>query len=381
MSNSQNLMGNSDDPAGQREKGPVDLNAAKPEPATFEKPTAKKGSKRAQKIEKLAELIAFAYSRKGQRVVLKPKVKKLICQKPMLNDSERNHLLDLARGDVRLAIPRQLLLVAFDVSHPALRASLRDFVGSALRTHPAFASEEMTAILKNLPDGPDVGDALTMIANLDYSKLAALPEKVRRKKADLAALRANATYCLGLWFVETRAVTHQELAQHLFSSLWQPKEKSTHDDLTQLRLLTETRDLAAVGAACESFKNQADEMSSLAVRARRGEGEALETARLLAASANQLKQELEAREAKIIAVEQDMTEQKQRYENELAHLRDDHESLRARVLRRIREDVNLLDEGLHALQRDPPKVRVMEDHAERALAGLRSEVKQLEAEN
>jgi hypothetical protein len=366
----------------QEEQRPVDVDAATQSGAlAVGKPAAKKRSKRAQGIERLADLIAYAYSRKGQRVVLKHNVEKLISRNPTLDDSEIEHLLNLAHGDVTLAVPRQLLLVALGVSHSSLRASFREFVGRVLRTHPAFASEEMNAALNNLPDGPDVGQALAMIASVDYSKLSALPEKVRRKKATLAALRTNATYCLSLWFVETRGVSHEELAQHLFSSLWQPEIKSTHDDVTRLRLLTENRELEAVGVACESFKNQADQMSNLAARAQRGEASAQETARLLAASAEQLRWDVEARDEQIGALERAMGEQKQHYEDAITHLRDDHESLRARVLRRIREDVNLLDEGLHALQRDPPKVRVMEDHAERALDGLRSEIKQLEAEN
>ena len=59
------------------------------------------------------------------------------------------------------------------------------------------------------------------------------------------------------------------------------------------------------------------------------------------------------------------------------HLSDDLEHLRSRLLRRLKAEVGLLDEGLHALRRDPPKIRVMEDHAERALEGLKKEIKEL----
>ena len=55
-------------------------------------------------------------------------------------------------------------------------------------------------------------------------------------------------------------------------------------------------------------------------------------------------------------------------------MRNDYEDLRGRVLRRLREDTALLEEGLHALRREPPKVHVMEDHAERAIDALKREM-------
>ena len=45
--------------------------------------------------------------------------------------------------------------------------------------------------------------------------------------------------------------------------------------------------------------------------------------------------------------------------------------MKGQTLRRLNEDSALLEEGLHALQREPPKVGVMIDHAERAIDGLK----------
>ena len=38
-----------------------------------------------------------------------------------------------------------------------------------------------------------------------------------------------------------------------------------------------------------------------------------------------------------------------------------------------------MEEGLHALRRNPPKIHVMDDHAERVLDGLYMEIKELES--
>ena len=63
--------------------------------------------------------------------------------------------------------------------------------------------------------------------------------------------------------------------------------------------------------------------------------------------------------------------------DERAGLKDDYQRLRGTVLRRLRADLSLLGDGLHALQRDPPKVNIMRDHAERVLDSLREEAERL----
>lgn len=361
--------------AKESERG-AEFSTADAEP----KLAAKKPSRKPKKIESLAQLIAFAYRQRGKAVSPKPKVIKHISQNPVLEADTFQELLTLANADIKLAVPVQLLIAGYGISHSGVRASIHDFVGTVLGQHPAFGSEEMNAALRNLPNGPDIPEALSLIANTDYRKLQSLPDKIRRKKRELTALRINATYSLALWFVETRGLMPRELAQHLFAALWQPDGNKVHDDVHQLRLLIANRDVDAVGAACATFKNHADNMSSLASKAQRAEADALEKVQSLNASSDQLKSGLKARDAQIAAIETDLARQQLDHENELAHIRDEHEMLRARVLRRIKEDVKLLDEGLHALQRDPPKIRVMEDHAERAADGLRNEIKQLEAE-
>jgi len=359
---------------------PVDRESTEPSDFPIEHSRRKKRSSRSQKIENVGELIAFIYGRKGKSVTLKPKVIKVLSQSPTLDLSAFEELLRLARNDLRLAVPVQLLLVTLGISHPALRASLRDFVGAVLREHPAFSSQQMNAALRNLPEGPDVERSLKLISSAEFLKRQPLPDRMKSRKREIAALRVNATYSLALWFAETRGLKPEEVADALFLCLWRADGNQARDELKQFRLLTRSHDVDAVGAACTVFKQRADNMSAAASRAQRGEAEALEKAATLTGSVNELTEELNDREAKITAINTQMEKQKQDYENRLAHARDDHENLRARVLRRLKEDVRLLDEGVHALQRDPPKVRVMEDHAERTLDGLRREIQQLEGE-
>ena len=63
-------------------------------------------------------------------------------------------------------------------------------------------------------------------------------------------------------------------------------------------------------------------------------------------------------------------------DREAQHI-NEMENLKGRILHRLIEETHLLEEGLHALTRSPPKVHVMVDHAERAITNLRKEIDNL----
>ena len=87
--------------------------------------------------------------------------------------------------------------------------------------------------------------------------------------------------------------------------------------------------------------------------------------------------QIEAAKAQVERLENEIRSARSAYENEKAHMRNDYEELRGRVLRRLREELSLLDDGLQALRQDPPKIHVMDDHAERAIDGLKREMERL----
>ena len=72
-----------------------------------------------------------------------------------------------------------------------------------------------------------------------------------------------------------------------------------------------------------------------------------------------------------------LNEETQAHSARDARWRDDYETLKGRTLDRLIEESSLLEEGLHALKREPPKVRVMVDHAERAIESLKREAEQI----
>ena len=329
-------------------------------------------------IKDLAGFIVYAYSRKGQRLSLTPKIEKAICNNPKLDSKSRERLLSLAKEDILLAVPRQILLAVRNiVGYPNLKNEVRCFIKDALKMHPIFSIPELEGSLENLDNALDPRRALGVLFETDYSKLPELSVKKPLKPRDYELLRANAIYSLAIWFSETRNLTLERLNQYLFECLWQPHTSEAKDEAARLRILTDIRDLAGVGIACAVFKRQLDQQMQVADSAKRAENSALERLQRLNTSYQELQRDLNDRDNRISELNKSLDAEKRAHEYTRIHLSDDLENLRSRLLRRLRNEVELLDEGLHALRRDPPKIRIMEDHAERAIEGLKKEIKEL----
>jgi hypothetical protein len=335
--------------------------------------------KKGPPVENLEQFIAYAYSRQGQRITLKPAVEKAICRHPKLSEEARSRLLRLAGDDLLLAVPCQLLLIVRDIAgYPVLNSEMRNFVRQVLEMHPAFSRPELKSALGNQPDAPGPESAMAMLVTSDFSALPDLKRDKPLRSKDFDELRANAAYCLAVWFTETRGLSIEKINQLLYETLWRPMSPGAKDETVRLRYLTEIRDLAGVGLACATFKRQSDEMAYVVADAGKKLTTASEHVTALTMRNEQLRRDLDERDRRLAALHQALESERRDHAHTRAHLQDDFEQLRTRLLRRIKAEVNLLTEGLHALRRDPPKIHVMEDHAERALDALRKAVKELE---
>ena len=355
-----------------------------PNPDTPKPPLSTSGAKKkpSQEIKNLEQFLTYAYERKGQRIRLKPTTLKAISKQPKLNEDARKKLLGIAKTDVLLAVPLRLLLKARDiVDYPILRNEIRNFIREVLQAHAVFLAPELAGVLKNIPGAPDLRASLAIVAATDYSQVKGLDKDKSLKTKDYEELRTNVTYCLVTWFAETRSLALETITQYLFESLWLPESSSAKDETEKLSVLTEISDLDGVGLACQIFKQKADRQAHIAESAKKAQEAALIENQTLRETGNELRLELEQRNQKIADLTQAIEAQKQAHEHNCLHLQDDFEQLRTRLLRRLKSEVNLLDEGLHALRRDPPKIRVMVDHAERALDGLKKEIKELGLED
>lgn len=331
-------------------------------------------------IQSLAQFIEFAYSRKGQRISLPSKAEKVLYKNFVIDPEMKSTLLKLAESDILLAVPRQLLLASRNiVGYPQVKKELKDFIELVLKNHFIFSQNDLSAALNNLPDSPSPQEALIRVGKANLPTSEENPLTNHSKSTDQNALRANAAYCLAVWFVESRGFQIDHITQMLYTALWEPNSPESADYTTKLRVLTEIRELNSIGLACSIFKKETEKHAAKAAETLRNQEALNEKIRLLESEKNRIKHEQEKGVVKISDLEKELINERKAHALTRVHLGDDKEQLRARVLRRLKTEANLLEEGLHALRRNPPKIHVMDDHAERVLDGLYTEIKKLES--
>ncbi|MBK1642120.1 hypothetical protein CKO12_09570 [Chromatium okenii] len=334
-------------------------------------PSSKKTT--SQKLESIVDFIDFAYKRKGQRID-SSKLKKDFVK---LEPSEPKRLLELARADILLAVPVQLLFVVREITNQTMKNTLQDFIRDVLLAHPLFSPIELIDTVKNLPDALMPAAALKRVAQPEAAILDEIVfngEKLSKKES--SELCANAVSCLALWFVENRALSIQQVTQDLFDSFWEPSCKEVIDDTEILRCLTSINSMNA-GVIGRIFAQSVSKKARIAESALKEKDRLQQChAQLQTENAN-LKAIISERDMRIQALGDELATEQQRHRETRIHLYEDMNILRGRLLRRLKSGTELLTDGLQALRRNPPKIAVMEDHAERALEELKIEIEQL----
>jgi hypothetical protein len=327
----------------------------------------------------LEQFIEYAYARRGQRLALKPKVEKQVAQNARLEDGVLNRLLDLAKADILLAVPRQILLVSLElIGRPILKAALTKFVSSVMLSHPVFCDSSVKGAICNLPEGLQPIEAMAKLSAFESLPGGDMP---LLKEAELQQLRHNARQLFITWIAMNRSFDAEVLSSILFRTIWHPAAKQLVDASARLRALTEIDQAAAVGLACQSFFHQAShaqaqheqsqrEMLSLRDRVAMTESQLAETGAQLEA----VRTELEALRDNS-AAESDTLQRQHTIAR--THLQHELEQVRGRLIRRLADSVDMLDVGLAALRKETPKIPVMMERAEQVIDALRTEINQL----
>ncbi len=351
--------------------------------STVQEPPHKTSVKRAKpaSLESCANLIRAVYS--GKRKLTKPRktdIDKMISG-PKLQPAEREELLGLAAQDRTLKKTRDLMLLNMEFDGPNLAGQVRELVRDVLVRHPAFQIEALADALRNLPEGPTLERAVKILTQQSFDSLPWPEGAAVLKKSEEEKCRENAVHCLLLWYWETRGISFEHINEALRKSLWEPaaqRHKSHKSEVQKLRVLIDNRDPVAAAISCSLLKEveKKARMEMLAVKDRL---DALEGQ--LDAERTQVKRlegQLDAERTQVKRLEGQLDAEQQAHKNAIAHRRNEYAKLRGRVLHRFRREVSLLEDGLYALRRTPPKVPVMEDHAERAIDGLKREMQALE---
>ena len=295
---------------------------------------------------------------------------------PRLRSADRAQLLDLAVSDATLKKTRELMLFGMNrLDGPNGDRTIRCFVRDVLRRHPAYQSKSLSATLENanVPLDRRTVHVLTAETRRWY-------ERSELPKRQANSCLANALHCLLLWHAESRSssLSLQDVLGYLQDELWISFAKRRTSELDKSRLLVADRDPYATSIACSGLSGQIIEL-------RRQLSASRASTRRLEASLNEVNSQLEETKdrlkdvtARNASLDHALGSARESHANEKAHLLDNIEKLRSSVVRHLKAELSLLNDGLHALRRDPPKVSIMDDHAERAIDGLTRELERLQ---
>ncbi len=324
----------------------------------------------------------MAYERKGRPVTLSAKQQKRVAQNLTITPEFQEALRLLASQDALFAVPRELLLLASDSKmNPKLRGALQEFARSALLTHPLLSSTELQNAIRNTDEHLEPGAAVASVMRIEPRDVEDQGVKTLKAVA-FARLRLNVAHTLALSIAHARSLDAQALAGMLFQGIWEQAANKIRSDPKRLRILTDLTQLKGMAASSGVFQRAADRAeqraSDLAARASRT-GQLLVEAQAANAALAKRMDEQERRHADEQAVaEARLSELRARADDQAVHLRDDRETLRTRLLRALKSDLDLLQSGLEAAHRPVPKPDVLVDAAERVTDSLRQQLHHLE---
>ena len=334
--------------------------------------------------ESCADLLRAVYGGKRKPRTWKPPEKALrkIRSGPKLQQEERKELLSFAAQDRTLERTQNLMLLSMEhFDGPNLAGQVREFVRDVLMRHPAFQKESLATALRNLPDGPTPERAVEILTQQSFDSLPWPEGSAALKKSELDKCRVNAVCSLLLWHRETRGISFEDINNSLRTSLWKSAAGRHKSEVQKLRALMNNRDPAAAALSCSLLDKQVSDAEQRVDAAREITERVEARAREIESKLGALEGQLAAEKTQVKRLTAALHTEQQAHENDVAHSRDEYAKLRGRVLHRIRQELSLLEDGLHALRRDPPKVHVMDDHAERAIDGLKRETQRLERDD
>lgn len=348
--------------------------------AASRRPKRSSSGSRATDPSNLEDFVAYAYAKKGKRVACKKKTATALAEAPLPSDEFWSRLAALAKDDVLLAVPRQILLAALQHRGNSRAWMLFHRVCTvAFQSHPAMsrAFSEITASDMTLEN---VEGILQRAADANYSASSPPDSSTPLTKAQASTLRFNVVYSLALWAFAVRRLNGAALIRMLCDCLWEGEARRLRSEADKWRRVVESKDPACCGIAAMSFAAEIDELRSDATQARQDANDALRRAEQAEQEVAALTRALAQERQSVADVSEQLRLQQKAHEAKVSHLHDDYERLRTRVLRRLKRELDLLDEGMLALNRQPPKVHVMQDHGDRVIGGIREEIAALQSE-
>lgn len=337
---------------------------------------------KARDIRSVDELLRFAYAQEGKRFSVPAAVFEMLEHH---FDPDVDHLdlaMDLAASDPLLAVPPRMLVAieSTRVDGP-LRRRLIEILGRVIQAHFSCADPEVRVALNGAAFDREhvIAAVRSACLGVKSSDLAQDGEEVKEATRD--RLRVNALTAVGLYLALHRRWGATELVEFLDQALWQ-EERRRIKGTTSLAVLADSRTPEALGVVAEVFARKLREAD------RRVAAEA-ESAASAARHMHDAQRELDATTLDLDRVGRELAETKaaarrlaEALEEERrdrvydrAHHVDDYEHLRARTVRMLEEQIDLLAKAIHASQNG--HTSVTEEFVERVLDQLTGAVRDM----
>jgi hypothetical protein len=328
----------------------------------------------------MVDFISQAYARKGKRVGLTSKQEKSLSTHHKLDSEALILLLDLAKQDQLLQVPRQLFLAARAIqSHPFPRKVLVDFVHAVMKQHPISKLELVRFVLEDDKQLPSLFSLYQSIKSFSP------PFKVTDEHLDqseLDKLRINALNLMTVWLFHVRNVRIDDLVAVLLTTIWKPAAEKLETESQLIRALTELDELEALGWVAERYQKSV-------IEAQDGQQRAHNEAVNFRAEAASLRESLDIEIARSTHIEEQLIELQRTMDETVkelqetirvtrVHLAHDIEIMRGRLIESLQVNIERLQTGLSAINQEVPLIQVMTQRAEIVIDDLQSELKNLE---
>jgi chromosome segregation ATPase len=193
-------------------------------------------------------------------------------------------------------------------------------------------------------------------------------------------MKRNAVTAILLFVAIRENWPPETLADCLDARLWQVALEEA--DVRSRRVLLVDPSLAALGLATRLLQKrigeQVERLDSLSreeQEASLARDEALARETSLLAAKEQLDEQLERQEKEVAALRSELADEKEQRRIDRSHGIDGYETLRTRTVRQITQQLELLETGLHALR--DRRDNVTDEYLERVIAALNSDLEQL----
>lgn len=291
-------------------------------------------------------------------------------------------LPEAAKVDLTLECTKKLFRAAFQSRSAVLAQGLVEVGRLALLSHCAFHHSTVEACINASDDQSRDVAALEILSAQDYSVLTWPAEMPSLSQQRSRRCRQSAILCLICWLAIARRLKSEEVCAYLDKYIWKMQTNVPRSD--------QARTTSLISASPSSFKvtsvvsTLSGEQNAILRRALTDQSHRLRTmeadGRRSAKALEDSQRNLTAEKSSRTEVERDLANEKANHAATRVHLQDDYERLRSRLSRNLESASLLLNDGLQALDRDPPKLDIVDHHMRLVQDAIRAEIEWLKRE-